>query len=203
MTLPCLSSAHILALLPDALRSQIFRAAYIAANNPHWSFAPSHFLPSFREMWTRALEVSKKEGYLRRDGSVFAITLPAGPAIEWLSAMLADDSRYFAGNPNLVSRYTSWQPKNEIISLVFKDDLTIMSQEEPVPMDAWCDVFTNARITRVLVSPEEYGWTEIGHVGMFREGHEGLWKLIGHIAVDGKLPDKGKIRRWNQGESKL
>lgn len=192
-----------MALLPDSLRSQIFRPVFISANNPNWQHAPAHFVPIFREIWTKSLNASLKEGYLPRSASYFAVTLPAGPAIEWASTMLANDKRYIAGYPKLTSFYTSWEPNNEIISVAFKGDPTIMSQEEPVPIDAWCEVFTKARITRVLVSPEDYGWKEIGHVGMFKAGHDGLWELIRNVIVDGQIPAKGKIRRWNQGKSRL
>ena len=192
-----------MAFLPDALRSQIFRAVFVSANNPNWQYAPTDFVPAFREIWTKTVNASVKEGYLPRSASYFAVTLPAGPAIEWSSGMLSEDKRYLAGNPKLTSFYTSWEPKNEIISIAFKDDATIMGQEEPVPIDAWCEVHTKAKITRVLVTPDEYGWNEIGHVGMFKDGHEDLWELIRNIIVDGKIPEKGKTRRWNQGKSRL
>jgi len=198
-----LSLAHIMALLPETLRSQIFRAVFISANNPNWQYVPPKFVPTFREIWTKTRNASVKEGYLPRSASFFGVTLPAGPAIEWSSGMLSEDKRYLAGTPKLTSFYTSWEPKNEIISIAFKDDITIMRQEEPVPIDAWCEIHTKAKITRVLLSPDEYGGKEIGHVGMFKDGHEDVWELIRNIIMDGKIPDKGKTRRWNQGKSRL
>jgi hypothetical protein len=192
-----------MALLPDELRSQIFRAVFVAVNNPNWQNAPKDFVPTFLEMWTKTLNCVKKEGYLSRGGSFFQIILPAGAALELANGMLSENRKYFAGNPELASRYTSWDPKNEIISLAFADDATLMSQNPPVPIDEWCQVFPKAKMTRVLVSPDEFGAKEIGHTGMFREGNERVWEMIRDIIVDGRIPDNGAIRRWNQGKAKL
>jgi hypothetical protein len=192
-----------MALLPDTLRSQIFRAVFVSANNPNSQYAPPALVRTFREIWTKSLNATMKEGYLPRSASFFGVALPGGPAIEWSIGMLSEDKRYIAGNSKLTSFYTSWDPKNEIISIAFKDDATIMGQEEPVPMDAWCEVHTKAKITRVLVSPDDYGWKEIGHVGMFKDGHDDVWELIRDIIVEGKIPDKAKVRQWNHGKSRL
>jgi hypothetical protein len=192
-----------MALLPDTLRSQIFRAVFVSANNPNSQYAPPALVRTFREIWTKSLNATMKEGYLPRSASFFGVALPGGPAIEWSIGMLSEDKRYIAGNSKLTSFYTSWDPKNEIISIAFKDDATIMGQEEPVPMDAWCEVHTKAKITRVLVSPDDYGWKEIGHVGMFKDGQDDVWELIRDIIVEGKIPDKAKVRQWNHGKSRL
>lgn len=190
-------------LLPERLRLQIFRAVFVAANNPHWQYVPAHFVGKFREIWTNAMDITQEKGYLPRSALMFAITLPAGPALEWGRAILGDDKRYLAGTPEVASLYTSWVPKNEIISLVFSDDIVLISQVDPVSIDAWCDVLTQARITRVLISPEAYGWNRIGHVGMFKEYQDGVWEMIRDIIIDGKIPSKGATRRWNQGKSRL
>jgi hypothetical protein len=196
-------SGHIMPLLPEGLRSQIFRAVFVAVNSPHWQNVPAHFVDKFREIWSNAMDMTQKKGYLPRSALAFAITLPAGPALEWGRAMLGVDKRYLAGIPEVASFYTSWIPKNEIISLVFSDDMVLLSQKDPVPIDAWCDVLTQARITRVLISPKKYGWMEVGHVGMFKEYQDGLWEMIHDIIMDGKIPSKGVTRRWNQDKARL
>ena len=198
-----LITGQIIALLPDELRSQIFRAVFVAVINPNWQHAPEDFVPTFLETWTKTLNRIKKDGYLSRDGSIFQIILPAGAAIEWVNGLLSDNKKYLAANPVLEPRYTSWDPKNEIISLVFKDDVTLMSQIPPVTVDAWCQLYTKAKITRVLVSPDQFGAREVGHTGMFREGNELVWEMIRDILVDAKIPDKGSIRRWNQGKARF
>ena len=192
-----------MALLPDKLRSEIFRAVFVGVNNPNWQNAPKDFVPTFLDMWTKTLSCIKNEGFLRREDNMFQIVLPAGTALEWVNGMLSDDKKYLAGTPGLESRYTSWDPKNEIISLAFQDDATLMSQNPPIPIDEWCQVFPKAKITRVLVSPDQVGAKEIGHTGMFREGNERVWEMIRDILVDGKIPDQGSIRRWNQGKARL
>jgi hypothetical protein len=116
--------------------------------------------------------------------------------------MLAEDHRYFAANPELTSFYTSWRPKNGLVSLVFEDDVTNFGLDDKLPVDGWCDVLSSATITRILVSPKEYEMQEVGHVGMFKRANEKAWELMRDLVVDGKIP-RGKVRRWNQGQVKL
>jgi hypothetical protein len=198
-----LTSAHIIAVLPEHLRSQIFRAVFVAGNNPNLHFAPEEYKPKFREIWQHTLDSIKKEGYLSPSASIFGITILAGVGTEWASNIIGDDKRYWAAYPNLAPSYESWQPKNEIISVAFKDDMTLFSRNQVVPLDGWCEVFCKAKVTRVLVTPEQYGCKEVGHVGMFKEGQDNVWEMIRDIIVDGKIPDRGDIRRWNQGKARL
>jgi len=189
-------------LIPEKLRSQIYRPIFLAANNPNYQFVPADYLPMFLDIWTNTLKAAEKEGYLPKSASYFGVALPAGAAIEWARGMLSENHRYFAAQPELVSFYTSWNPKNGLVSLVFADDVTNFGLDDKLPVDGWCDVLSSATITRVLVSPEEYGMEQVGHVGMFKRGNEKAWELMRDLAVDGKLP-KGKVRRWNQGKVKL
>jgi predicted alpha/beta hydrolase len=152
-------------------------------------------------MWTHALELTKEKGYFPPEASVFKITLPFGIGMEWSSRIAGDDKRYFAGDPDLSSFYTSWKPTKEVISVAFNDDIILFST--PGPIDEWCELLPQAKMTRIIVSPDNYGWTPVGHIGMFKEGQEGVWELIRDIISDGKLPTRGDIRRWNQGKAKL
>jgi predicted alpha/beta hydrolase len=156
-----------------------------------------------RSIWQHTLDSIQKDGYLSPEGSIFGITIPAGAATEWARSILGDDKRYLAGDSNLAPFYKSWQPENEIISVAFEDDITLFSRNQTVPLDAWCDVFTRAKMTRVLVTPEQYGKKEVGHMGMFKDGQSEIWEMLRDIIVDGKIPDKGDIRRWNQGKARL
>ena len=157
----------------------------------------------FRGIWTDILEITKKEGYFPRGASILGITTLAGIANQWGAGVLSEDKRYFANFPELTQFYALWEPKNEIISLAFKDDMTLLVYGNVAPIDGWCEVHTKARITRVFLSPEEVGQKEVNHVGMFKEGKKEVWEMICDIAVEGKLPDRGEIRRWNQGKAKL
>ena len=155
------------------------------------------------EQWTKSIEITKREGYFPKSATIFSCEIPAGCGVEWAEAVISDDKRYYAGNPKLTHFYTSWQPKNELISLVFSDDGTILGQSEPVPMDEWCAVHTRANMVRVLVSPKDFGLTTVGHVGMFKDGQMKVWEMMRDIMVSGKIPGIGKVRRWNLENSRL
>jgi predicted alpha/beta hydrolase len=127
--------------------------------------------------------------------------LPAGIGGEWSSNIGGEDTRYYAGNPDLKAFYDSWAPGTEVISVAFDDDITLFSS--PKPIDEWCKLLPQAKMTRILVSPEQYGWNTVGHIGMFKEGQEGVWEVMRDIIVDGKLPAMGDVRRWNQGKAML
>jgi len=152
-------------------------------------------------MWTNALELTKQKGYFPPEASLFKITLPAGIGGEWSSNIGGEDTRYYAGNPDLKGFYDSWAPSTEVISVAFDDDITLFSS--PKPIDEWCKLLPQAKMTRILISPEQYGWNTVGHIGMFKEGQEGVWEVMRNIIVDGKLPAMGDVRRWNQGKSML
>jgi len=198
-----LISGHIAALLPECLRAQIHRTVFMAVNNANWQHVPSEIRELARQQWLEAIDTIKEEGYFPPSASIFGCTLPAGCGMEWTEAISGDDKRYYAGNPKVAHFYTSWEPTNEIISLVFSDDVTIFGQSEPTAVDAWCAVHTRAKITRVMVSPKDYGTSAVGHVGMFREGQIRLWEVIGDIILYGRLPKKGRFRRWNLGKVRL
>jgi hypothetical protein len=152
-------------------------------------------------MWTQAVELTKQNGYFPPEASLFKIMLPAGVGAQWSSNIGGEDTRYFAGDPDLSSFYTSWEPSKEVISLAFQDDITLFST--PKPIDEWCKLLPRAKITRIMISPEQFGWNTVGHIGMFKDGQEGVWELMRDIIVGGKLPTKGEIRRWNEGKAKL
>jgi len=152
-------------------------------------------------MWTRALELTKEKGYFPPEASLFKISLPYGVGAQWSSKIGGDDKRYLAGDPDLSPFYNSWKPSKEVISVAFQDDITLFGS--PRPIDEWCKLLPHAKMTRIIVSPEEYGWNRVDHIGMFKEGQESVWGLMRDIIVDGKLPTKGEIRRWNQGIAKL
>lgn len=152
-------------------------------------------------MWTHALELTKEKGYFPPEASLFRIALPYGIGAEWSSNICGEDKRYFAGNPNLGAFYASWKPSTEVISLAFQDDIALFGI--PGPIDEWCELLPKAKMTRIIISPEENGWDRVDHIGMYKEGQEGVWELMRDIIVDGKLPTKGEIRRWNQGKAML
>jgi hypothetical protein len=149
------------------------------------------------------MALTKKEGYFPKEASIFSCELPAGCGLEWIECLLNDDKRYFAAVPAVEHFYTSWQPRNEIISLCFSDDMVIYGQPEPVPMDEWCVVHTRANMIRVMVSPAQYSTTAVGHVGMFKDGQIKVWEMMRDIIVYGILPREGNVRRWNLGKSRL
>ena len=197
-----LHEGHIIPLLPNELRSKTFRTVLIAVNNPNWQSAPPHFQERMHSMWSHALELTKEKGYFPPEASLFRIALPYGIGAEWSSHIGGDDRRYFAGNSDLSSFYNSWKPSQEVISFAFQDDITLFGI--PGPIDDWCGLLPQAKMTRIIVSPEENGWDRVDHIGMFKEGQVGVWELMRDIIVEGKFPTKGALyRRWNQGNAKL
>jgi hypothetical protein len=177
---------------------------FVAVNNPNWQHAPQDGLGEvFRRHWEKGIELTKREGYFPPEASTFQVTIPAGCGLEWGRSIMQDDKRYFAGNPDISSFYTSWQPRNEIISLVFSDDILIFRQVEPKSIDGWCETLTSARVTRVLVHPQDYGANEIGHVGMFKDEEGRIWDIMRDSLIKGEIPSPSSVRRWNQGKSKL
>lgn len=154
-----------------------------------------------RSLWTNAVDLTKEKGYFPPEASLFKIILPFGVGTEWSSKIGGDDIRYFAGVPSLSPFYSSWNPGKEVISMAFQDDITLFST--PKSIDEWCKLLPQAKMTRIMITPEQYDWDTIGHIGMFKEGQEGVWELLRDIIVDGRLPAKGEIRRWNQEKAKL
>jgi predicted alpha/beta hydrolase len=201
MISPYIHTGHIIPLLSDNLRSKVSRAVLVAVTNPNWQIAPSQLTEKMRSHWTNAVELTAKKGYFPPEASFFKITLPFGVGTEWSSKIGGEDIRYFAGDPSLSPFYSSWNPDKEVISVAFQDDNTLFST--PKAIDEWCKLLPRAKMTRLMVDPEEFGWDTVGHIGMFKEGQEGVWELIRDIIVDGRLPTKGEIRRWNQGGAKL
>lgn len=152
-------------------------------------------------MWANAVELTKEKGYFPPEASLFKIMLPFGVGTEWSSKIGGDDIRYLAGDPALSPFYSSWTPDKEVISVAFQDDITLFSTTKPI--DEWCKLLPRAKMTRIIITPEENGWDTVGHIGMFKEGQEGVWELLREIIVEGRLPAKGEIRRWNQEQAKL
>jgi predicted alpha/beta hydrolase len=197
-----LIEGHIMPVLPEELRSQIYRPIFLAANNAIYQFIPPEKLDDFLDTWIMTIKAAEKDGHLPKSVSYFGISLPAKPALEWNRAMLAEGQRHFAANPELVSFFRSWKPKNGLFSLAFDDDLSISNQNDNLNMDGWCDVFPSATITRVLVPHADYGMEKVGHIGMFKRENEKAWELMKDLAVHGRIPN-GKVRRWIQGKSQL
>lgn len=157
----------------------------------------------FRGKWIQTLNVIEKYGYLPASEGVFGIILPRRLSSEWALSIINGDERWRAADPELSPSYTSWEPQNEIIALAFQDDITLISRGNVAPIDGWCEVHTGAAKVRVYLTPEECGRTEVGHIGMFRGEPDVVWNIIRDTIVHGKIPNKGDIRRWKPGNSRL
>ena len=182
---------HIMALLPPGLRTRIHRAVFVAVNNPNWHYFPASPTFNFRKYWEPVPDMIVSRGYLLAGETRIRVTTPAGVGLEWVLGMIGDDKRYFAGIPALTRLYTSWDV--ETLAIAFDDD-PVLPGKKPFPVDGWCDVHVNAKITRILVTPKK----EVEHSGMFKR-QSGVWEMMRDLIIDGFIPE-GNTRRWNHSK---
>ena len=144
----------------------------VAAPSGYWGHWPFFQRYLFAFLWFVLMPLlTHTLGYFPSKKLRFGENLPKGVALEWALWCRNPDYLFGYGEVLDLSHYESYRAP--ILAYSFDDD----SYAPKRAVDALLEGYTNAKVKRKHIVPEDIGVSSIGHFGFFREQfRDSLWR---------------------------
>lgn len=155
--------------------NRIDRTVFIASGTGFWKDMPKGLLKMFMPfLWNFYIPITTSIcGYGAAKKIKQGENLPKGVALQWRKWCLNDN--YWETDFNNSTNAKSFEKlKGNLKSISFTDDKIISDKANK----SLLKYYKNVTLETIKISPDDFGFNQIGHFGFFSKESNELWKLI-------------------------